>query len=129
MKKTQNIRVDGVVDFPCPVGWTVYEAVKAIRSEYVLVGGGMRRNGIGALINDKITEDGEYRFVNFLSQQGKVLLFDGVIVLLILYFFLSLQPHLLLPPSLRVTRTLCWRSCKYVDLLVHQPLEKDFTNI
>lgn len=42
---TKDIDVNGVV-FPCPVEWTVIQAVTNIRSIYVLQGGGIRHDGV-----------------------------------------------------------------------------------
>ena len=71
-----NIHIEGKADFPCPVGWTVEQATNAIRSEYGVMHGGIRRNGEATLPNDTITVHGDYVFVNFVPQQGKILLFD-----------------------------------------------------
>ena len=72
----RNIHFQGKADFPCPVGWTVEQAVMQIRSMYVVIGGGILRNGEATLPNDTITVDGDYVFVNFVPQQRKILLFD-----------------------------------------------------
>ena len=65
----KNIHIEGKDDFPCPVGRTVAEVKKEIRSEYGLLNGGIRENDVAIFDNDIITEDGEYRFVNFQLQQ------------------------------------------------------------
>ena len=70
-----NIHIAGHNDFRCPVDRTVEEAVNAIRSMFGLINGGIERNGEAMFPNDGITAVGEYQFVNFQSQQGKVSLF------------------------------------------------------
>ncbi len=67
-----TIVIAGHSDFPCPVGWTVEEATNEIRSMYGLSNGGIRRNGEAMRPIDAITAGGNYQFVNFQSQQGKV---------------------------------------------------------
>ncbi len=66
------VNIAGHSDFPCPVGWTVEEAVNAIRSEYGFINGGVLRNGEAMRHTDAITAGGNYQFVNFQSQQGNV---------------------------------------------------------
>jgi hypothetical protein len=66
MKMEKTIHIDGQRIFQCPIGWTVEDAEKKIRSCYVLNGGLITKNGIAARSADLIMEDGEYAFVNAL---------------------------------------------------------------
>lgn len=64
-----NIHIAGYNDFHCPAGRKVEEAVNAIRSMFVLIGGGIERNGEALFPNDTVTVTGDYHFVNFQPQQ------------------------------------------------------------
>lgn len=64
-----NIHTAGHIYFPCPVGWTVEETEKEIRSEYILLGVGIRKNGEAMRPSDSIIATGDYHFVNFQPQQ------------------------------------------------------------
>ena len=65
-----NIRISGRNDFICPVDKRVEAVVDAIRSEYGLTNGGIKKNGVAMFPDDIITNDGEYHFVNFQELQG-----------------------------------------------------------
>ncbi len=65
-----NIRISGRNDFICPVGKTVEQVEGRIRSGRGLMYGEIQKNGVAMLPDDKITNDGEYHFVNFQELQG-----------------------------------------------------------
>ena len=62
-----NIYIADHPNFPCPIGRTVEEAVNAIRSGYGFLNGFIVRNGEAIFLNDIISADGDYRFINFQS--------------------------------------------------------------
>ena len=65
-----NIRISGRNDFICPFDKRVEAVVDAIRSMYVLNGGGIQKNGVAMFPDDIITNYAEYHFVNFQELQG-----------------------------------------------------------
>ena len=70
-----NIKIAGYEDFKCRAGSTIEDVVRAIRSMYGLINGGIRTNdGMIMLPRDTLEEDAGYEFVLFAhrqSQQGK----------------------------------------------------------
>ena len=69
-----RIQITGRNPFLCPVGWTVEQAEWKIRSSYEVTDGHVEKYGIPMSVDETLTLDGDYRFVNFRSLQGKVLL-------------------------------------------------------
>ena len=52
---TKDIVVNGQV-FPCPLSWTVKQALESIRSENVIQGGGIRNDGVPVLGTARIRD-------------------------------------------------------------------------
>jgi hypothetical protein len=62
----KNIRIIGHMDFLCPIGVKASAAVDVIRSGYGLKYGYIVKNGgVGVLLDDIITADSDYQFINF----------------------------------------------------------------
>ncbi len=53
--ETKDIAVNGQV-FPCPLSWTVEQALEGIRSEHVIQGGGIRNDGVPVLGTARIRD-------------------------------------------------------------------------
>jgi hypothetical protein len=70
-----DIRIAHQSDFHCPVGRTAGDTVNAIHFSRLLIGGEIEVNGVAMFPDDVITATGDYQFVNFVSEQGKFLLF------------------------------------------------------
>ena len=57
--------------FKCPDSWTVDEAKKEIRGEFLISGGGLKRDGIAMKSTDTLNSGGSFSFVGGVSSLGE----------------------------------------------------------
>ena len=67
-----NISICGHEDFHCPVKWIVEEAIREIRSMYLLNRGEIKRNGEVMCLDTFIIPDGSYEFTQFQQTLGNI---------------------------------------------------------
>ena len=57
--------------FRCGTTWTAKQAKDEIRSEYLLIGGGLKLDGLSVLDEAQLDGSGKYAFVGAKSSEGK----------------------------------------------------------
>ena len=70
MSKSNPIRIEGMRDFNCPLGWTIKKAEKRIRDGCGLLNGYITKDEIATDPDDVIEPGAVYRFISFSKLEG-----------------------------------------------------------